>query len=61
MMAEISNQFADIIKGGGFEQADGALPGEGDAFADKTRLVFNFDMRSAGRLRMLINRLNDSA
>lgn len=57
-MAEIRDKFADIVVRGGFELRPGPLPGERDVHPDKPRLVFDFDHRSAARLRLLINRLN---
>jgi len=57
-LAEINDTYADILSGGRFEQVDHPLEGEGGAYADKSRLVFSFDRRSAGRLRALINRVN---
>jgi hypothetical protein len=55
----IQDEFADILVDGKFEQRD-ALPeesGEPD-LAELPRLVFHFDRRSLGRLRMLINEIN---
>ena len=57
-IAEINDTFTDILTDGRFEQMDHPLPAEGNEYADKTRLVFTFDRRSAGRLRLLINRIN---
>jgi len=58
-VAEINESFSDIIAGGAFTQIEHPLEGEGDVYAEKARLVFHFDRRSAGRLRMLINRINE--
>jgi hypothetical protein len=55
----IRDMFADIVVEGTFKQRR-ALPeesGEPD-LADLPRLVFHFDRRSLGRLRMLINQIN---
>lgn len=57
-LEQIRGQFADIVKEGGFDQVSGPLPGERNVYPDKPRLVFNFDHRSAGRLRLLINLIN---
>lgn len=59
-LSELSEQFADIIKGGRIEQVAQGLPEENGVFPDKARLVMNFDRRNTGRLRALINRLNDA-
>lgn len=58
-VSQINDTFADILSGGRFEQVDGPLDAENGACPDKTRLVFAFDRRSAGRLRLLINRINE--
>ncbi len=59
-LAEINERFADINKRGGFRLSD-ALPVEHDepALAKMPRLVFTFNKRDHGRLRMLIDYLND--
>jgi uncharacterized protein (TIGR00730 family) len=59
LLSEINDTFADIITKGRFEQQDGPLEGEEGAYPEKARLVFSFNRHSAGRLRMLINRIND--
>ena len=61
-LSEIQDQFGDILVGGEYVQRD-ALPeesGEPD-LAHLPRLVFQFNQRSLGRLRMLINAINASA
>ncbi len=59
-LAEINDRFGDINKQGGFRLSE-ALPVERDepALATMPRLVFNFNKRDHGRLRMLIDHLND--
>ena len=59
-LSEINDTFSDIVIKGGFEQFDGPLEGEDRAYPDKARLVFAFDRHSAGRLRLLINRMNEA-
>lgn len=56
---EINDTFTDITTGGRFRQWDHPLEGEEGAYPDKARLVFAFNRRSAGRLRILINRINE--
>lgn len=56
---EINDSFGDIITTGRYEQHAGPLEGEDNELPDKPRLAFTFDRRSAGRLRVLINLLND--
>lgn len=58
-LSEINDTFADIIRQGRFEQTGGPVEGEDGAYPDKPRLAFAFDRRSAGRLRLLINRINE--
>jgi uncharacterized protein (TIGR00730 family) len=61
-IADINDQFADLLAEGRFVQR-GALPEEQDEpeLAALPRLVFAFNRRSYGRLRLLINRLNAGA
>jgi uncharacterized protein (TIGR00730 family) len=60
VLAHIRKEFADIVTGGnGFEQT-AALPAEANDvhLASLPRLVFRFDRRSIGRLRMLVDVIN---
>ena len=59
-MEEIRTEFADILVDGSFELTS-ALPEEKNEedLAHLPRLVFHFNRRSAGRLRMLIDHLNN--
>ncbi len=59
-LAEINQKFADIKVKGEYKVSD-ALPAERDepSLKDLARLVFTFNRREHGRLRMLINYLND--
>jgi uncharacterized protein (TIGR00730 family) len=59
-LAEITEKFGDIKVKGEYRVSD-ALPVEADepALAELPRLVFNFNRREHGRLRQLINFLND--
>ena len=59
-LATINDQFADIRIKGAFRVSD-ALPVEKDepALLDMPRLIFTFNRKDHGRLRMLINHLND--
>ena len=61
----LAGRFPQALTGGGFEQS-GALPEESDSngaieFEDLPRLIFRFDQRSFGRLRRLIERINQFA
>ncbi len=57
-VAELSEQFDDMLMGGDIRQATGALPEEAGEYAELPRLVFSYDKKSAGRLRLLINAIN---
>ncbi len=59
LLADINKHFADILIDGQFEQTT-HLPEEKDEpeLADKARLVFQFNRRSLGRLRQLIDVIN---
>ena len=57
-LAALSREFADVIVRGAIE-ASGALPEEEGDAPGLPRLVLRFDRRSTGRLRRLIDRLNE--
>src|SRR6478609_8638350 len=59
-LEQLQGRFADILSDGTFELR-GPLDEELDepALRDLPRLVFNFNRRSAGRLRQLISHLNE--
>lgn len=56
----INQEFADIVVSGVIEQR-GPLPEESNEpeIVDLPRLIFHFNRRNLGRLRQLINRIND--
>jgi uncharacterized protein (TIGR00730 family) len=58
-LSQINETFADILEGGRFEQVHAPLDAENGANPDKIRLVFAFNRQSAGRLRSLINIINE--
>ena len=59
-LQSLNNEFGDIVNRGGFTLSD-ALSDERDEsdLADLPRLVFQFDRRNLGRLRLLIDCLNE--
>jgi uncharacterized protein (TIGR00730 family) len=59
-LADLSGEFADIIRGGAIDSLRGPLPAEakGDDHAELPRIAFRFDRMSYARLRMLIDALN---
>jgi len=56
---QLNDEFEALLAGGDIAQKLGALPEEAGECADLPRLVFAYDKKSAGRLRQLINRIND--
>jgi uncharacterized protein (TIGR00730 family) len=62
LLERIRHEFADIVEAGTFEQTS-ALPAEANetTLAALPRLRFQFDRRSLGRLRMLIDTINREA
>lgn len=60
LIAELESQFSDILTMPKIEQRFEPLPEEQGLFPDKPRLVMSFDRRSTGRLRVLINRINEA-
>jgi len=60
-LSDINETFADILVSGAFEQLGSPLEGEGGEHPELARLVFSFDRRSAGRLRLLIDRINEAS
>jgi predicted Rossmann-fold nucleotide-binding protein len=59
LLGEVRRDFIDILVSGTFEQG-GPLPAEGQEFPDLHRLRFHFNRRSMGRLRQLVDRINQS-
>ncbi len=59
-LASINRDFADILNDGDFRQED-SIPGETTKpeWASLKRLIFHFNRRSLGRLRMLIDAINE--
>lgn len=57
---QLTEEFGDILRGGKIEQRE-ALPAERDSpeIQDLPRLVLAFDRASFGRLRQLIDRINE--
>jgi hypothetical protein len=59
-LANLHQEFSDIIVEGGLERVESSPAEVGDVDAlDLDRIAFVFDRRHFGRLRMLIDRLND--
>jgi uncharacterized protein (TIGR00730 family) len=61
MLEHVQSNFADILAGGAFEQTPAALPAEAneEKLRDFPRLRFRFDRKSLGRLRVLIDFINE--
>jgi len=61
-MAALNEEFADIIVDGAIERTEpGQAEVDDDDALDMQRITFPFDRRQFGRLRQLIDRLNDLA
>lgn len=56
-LAELNDEFADLLAGGSIEVVD-ALPGEGGEVPGLPRLRLRAERRRVGRLRQLIDRVN---
>ncbi len=59
-IARLNDEFADLAVTGKIEQHPGPLEDEGGEYPDMPRLAFHYNNRSAGRLRVLINALNEA-
>lgn len=58
-LEKIQDDYADILVDGTFQQRSAMAEESGEPdLADMPRLVFHFDRRALGRLRMLINFIN---
>jgi uncharacterized protein (TIGR00730 family) len=61
-LEQIKNRFSEMLVDGSFEQRAGLPEESGEAdLAEMPRLVFHFNRRSLGRLRMLIDYINGRA
>lgn len=60
VLSELNERFADILTGGRIEQTNQPIEGENGVLTDKPRLVLAFDRRSTGKLRALIDRINEA-
>jgi uncharacterized protein (TIGR00730 family) len=58
-LARLNDEFADLRVGGPMELLPRALRQEAGEFEEFPRLVLGLDRRAAGRLRALIDRLNE--
>jgi hypothetical protein len=54
----LNNEFADILVDGKIE-AGAALPEEGDECAEYGRVMLRYNRHATGRLRLLVNELNN--
>ncbi len=61
LLVELSNEFSDIIRSGRIESIPPTQAEvETEDNVDLPRIAFDFNLHGYGRLRMLIDRLNDS-
>lgn len=56
----LNDKYSSILSGGRIEQYSGPLGGERNELPDKPRLAFRFDRYSVGRLRMMIDDINNA-
>jgi len=59
-VAALNEQFGDLVGGGTIRQTAGPLEEEGNELPDLARLVFEYNNSSAGRLRLMIDAINDA-
>lgn len=59
-LARLNGQFGDLLSSGKIEQHSGPLDGEEGLYPEKARLTLHFNRRSIGRLRRLIDALNEA-
>lgn len=60
LLKGLNEDFQEMVAKGRIEQVAHPIDGEENAYPDKHRLVFTFDRRSAGRLRRMIDKLNEA-
>ncbi|MFH1746014.1 MAG: LOG family protein [Planctomycetota bacterium] len=58
-LEQLNDEFGGIITGGRIEQCP-ALPAENGEYPEKSRLKLRFDRKSFGRLRRMIDTINDA-
>ncbi|MCH7719974.1 MAG: LOG family protein [Planctomycetes bacterium] len=56
----LNDEFADLLVDGRIVHRPDALPAEQGEYPDLARLVLHYNRRSPGRLRLLINAVNDA-
>lgn len=59
VLASLQADFTDILTGGQYEQSPHPLSQERGEYPDKARLIFSFNRRNTGKLRLLIDRINE--
>jgi len=56
----LNDTFNDIVVQGRIEQHPGPIGGEDGELPDKARIVLQFDRKSVGRLRLMVNEINNA-
>ena len=59
VVERLNDEFGDLLDSGRIRQVPGPLPDEDGEYAELPRLVFHYNKARPGRLRLLINVLND--
>ncbi len=57
---KLNDTFSDLVGRGKIEQHPGPIPGEEGEFPDRARIVLFFDRKSMGRLRLMVNEINNA-
>jgi len=60
VLEQLNEEFGDLLASGRIEQSDSPLAEENGELPDKVRLLLRFNKRSPGRLRLLINAVNNA-
>ena len=58
LLDEIKERFSDITSGKGFRFYEGPIESDAEIYPEKPRLVFNFNMKSYGKMIRLIQFIN---
>lgn len=58
LVAKLNDTYSAILTSGRIEQVPGPIEGEHGEYPDMPRLVLDFNRRSVGQLRLLVNEIN---
>lgn len=60
-LQRLNDEFSDIVVAGRIEASTGPVAGENSELPEMSRLQFRFNRRSHGRLRQMINQINEAS